>query len=360
MFSRVTASGARLLTAPHYLTRRISFKFTIDTLGNTLLHQAIHDDKINTTDDFLAFAASHESVDEMLKWVNNGGFLPVQCINPWDNSAMLAVSRKMLACMKTDEASTLPLSEAAVLAEHDDATIPELNRHLKAGVALANAARQSIPVIPIHPKQFPIRSLNSEAEIKISKVRRFMSERIEHFMPNANIYDYPDLLFRIASLASKTGVGNCGELSMSVLYELAKLNEVEPQIHGEFVGIPNGDHTVVVLGRKSTSLKHQPFYWGEAAVIVDSTLPAVYPVFKLDEKLRGFSTIRIPLKENSVDYSRDQSFSKLTYYNSAFHRVDVLTKEPIVAGRLAKYSLFKQMQMRTQHEEDYIRFKYPK
>lgn len=356
MLSRVTASGARFFAAPVYVTRTMAFSFNIDTLGNTPLHHAIHEGKLKTKEDFKAFTDDHADVDVMLKCVNNSGFLPIQCINPWLNDARLTLSKTMLAAMTTDEASIEPLFEAPVLAAHGNDNIPGLNANLALGVALVNSAKQRIPLIPIHPKQSARRSIRSDPEVKISKMRNFINARIRQDLPGANIYDHPDVLFRIAALANKVGVGNCAELSMSVLYELASLKC--PQTHGELMCLQNGDHTVVVLGRQLTSLRNQPFYWGDAAVIVDPTLPAVFPVAKLETHLRAFTSIQIPMV--AKESSRCHATVKLTYYNSAFHRIDISTKEHIVADRLSKYGLFKYMQITAQHEEDYLRFNFPK
>ncbi len=354
MLSRMTKSGARLLTAPFYAMRNISASYFIDTRGNTPLHIALHQNKINQVDDFLHFSQSYppHAIYDMTKRVNHTGYLPIDCIDPQESADTLRLANAILDHMPTDDTDRPRcfLREDEVLAYHGDRNNPDLNEHLKLGVALVNAARERVLTIPNHPREtFPHLSETDAHEV-VYQMRAKLSYRLHE--------DYATSIFEKAVLAGRLRIGYCSEMTASVLYALAERSDIDA--HGETVEITNGDHDCVVLGRNLKSVEHLPATWGGAAVIADAWTPAVYPVAVLFDAMRDYRGIRMPAGLGDVLLQPESIVPKVTYLNPQFHRIRVTTtanQSPIYAGSLKNLGLFKQAKLRLRHEENYTLYK---
>lgn len=89
---------------------------------------------------------------------------------------------------------------------------------------------------------------------------------------------------REIEILKKYSLGNCGEIAQMALYYVVTHY---PSLYAEYHSIINGDHVVLVLGKKKTS-EPRLEAWDEKAYICDPWSNNVYPVSEWRQHLKNY------------------------------------------------------------------------
>jgi hypothetical protein len=225
------------------------------------------------------------------KKLNDNGLLPLQLVDK-NNSGDGEIIRKGLEELSLDN-QFKPLN---ILLDFEDIKKAYANlisdnsiltNYLLYGCIAANDVRKNITASWTHPS-INLLSDKQFAEIKAEcqAVRDEYGKLIGRISLAQSADDVMvNNLKNIVYVVTKYGRGNCYEHSCLVLDRLLKM-KIKSFI--EIVGIENGDHVFVVIGRRSGSNLNDFTTWGKSAVVVDAWAGDVYPASELSHKLNDF------------------------------------------------------------------------
>lgn len=93
------------------------------------------------------------------------------------------------------------------------------------------------------------------------------------------------LLQHETALATISGIGNCGELAGFAFDHVCRTH---PEVNAEVIQMVNGNHVVLVVGRKPGSNPKDPASWGDDAFICDPLEKTVYQAKEYQDKLKAY------------------------------------------------------------------------
>ncbi len=232
-----------------------------------------------------------DAAQSAAKKLNDDGLLPLQLVDK-NNSGDGEIIRRGLEELSLDKQFkplNIPLDIEEIKKTYWDLISDNalLANHLLYGCIAANDVRKNIKASWTHPS---INLLSDKQFAEIKAECQAVRDEYEKLIGRTALTQSADdvmvnNLKNIVRVVTKHGRGNCYEHSCLVLDRLLKM---KIKAYVEIIGIENGDHVFVVIGRFSGGNLNDFTTWGKSAVVVDAWAGDVYPASEISHKLHDF------------------------------------------------------------------------
>lgn len=293
-----------LFSTEHRRKKRFEPNYSIDSNGNTPLHNVILACK--NEDDIISFIANtgNDIAESMARTVNNNGKLPIDLIleKTVNQQTKNKMADLLIALIRINPLKIKKLSDyiddTKIIQQYHCSPSSEMCHNIKIACAIANETRQAITASSSHPQ---INDAGNDEFIRLSN--KLELERSCQEPTVFTILTHPiEFLFdtkhavnkKIAQTALEHHLGNCYEFAIVARYLLKMRYRDVP---AEIYEVSNGDHVFLVIGN------------GKNAVVCDGWAGEIYPMYDIERKLKCFRPYTIESSHLNV----------ITSYNPEFH-----------------------------------------